>query len=127
MHQSRYGICKICIYYYLKKNNYCKQSGTSSEESCKPAQEKPSQINESLYSLYKESQGTDEYFSFENEHSSYQERSQIKKFVFGYFKLFIEMFGWINLTTYNSQSINTLLFLRKRVATPYPSYRGRLE
>ncbi|XP_028041535.1 uncharacterized protein LOC114251455 [Bombyx mandarina] len=54
-------------------------SGTSSEESCKPAQEKPSQINESLYSLYKESQGTDEYFSFENEHSSYQERSQIKK------------------------------------------------
>ncbi|KAG6443316.1 hypothetical protein O3G_MSEX002751 [Manduca sexta] len=54
-------------------------SATSLEEACKRSQDKNSQMEPSLYSLYKESQGTDEYVSYANGQNSYQERNQAKK------------------------------------------------
>lgn len=51
------------------------QSEASLEETCKRAHDKTSNNMEpSLYSLYKESQGTGEYNSVVNGQNSYQER-----------------------------------------------------
>ncbi|XP_059052661.1 uncharacterized protein LOC131847195 isoform X2 [Achroia grisella] len=55
-------------------------STTSLEEGCNREHDKNSQLDPSLYSLYKESQGTDEYYySYVNGQNSHQERNQQKK------------------------------------------------
>ncbi|KAM3965869.1 uncharacterized protein ACR2FA_000199 [Aphomia sociella] len=54
-------------------------STTSLEEACNRVHEKNSQMDPSLYSLYKESQGTDEYNSYANGQNSYLEHNQHKK------------------------------------------------
>ncbi|XP_063829248.1 uncharacterized protein LOC135078651 [Ostrinia nubilalis] len=53
-------------------------STTSIDDACKDARE-TSQMEPSLYSLYKESQGTDEYNSYANGQNSYQERNARKE------------------------------------------------
>ncbi|XP_031764856.2 uncharacterized protein LOC113516207 [Galleria mellonella] len=54
-------------------------STTSLEEACNRVHEKNGQMDPSLYSLYKESQGADEYNSYVNGQNSYRERNQHKK------------------------------------------------
>ncbi|KAJ0174638.1 hypothetical protein K1T71_009746 [Dendrolimus kikuchii] len=54
-------------------------STTSLEEACKRADDKNSQMEPSIYSLYKESQGIDEYVSYDNGQNSHQEKIHVKK------------------------------------------------